>query len=58
MEPFVINAWRIMVMILLGRQVPDGEPELMFTDQEPSFLRDCAAEKRRRRPTASGMPSA
>ncbi len=43
-------------MVMTLRQVPDCEPELMFTDQEPSFLRDYAAEKRM--PTASGMPSA
>ena len=43
-----------MVMTLLGRQVPDCEPELMFTDQELSFLRDYAAEKRMTPPDRLG----
>ena len=38
-----VIAWRIMVMTLLGRQVPDCDPELMFADAELSFLRDYAA---------------
>ena len=29
-----------MVTTLLGRQVPDCEPKLMFTDEELNFLRD------------------
>ncbi len=37
-----VIAWRIMVMTLLGRQVPDCAPQLMFTDQELGFLRDYA----------------
>ena len=37
-----VIAWRIMVMTLLGRQVPDCEPQLMFTDHELAFLRDYA----------------
>ena len=37
-----VIAWRIMVMTLLGRQVPDCEPQLMFTDGELEFLRDYA----------------
>ena len=39
-----VIAWRIMVMTLLGRQVPDCEPELMFADHELEFLRDYAME--------------
>ena len=39
-----VIAWRIMVMTLLGRQVPDCEPELMFADHELDFLRDYAME--------------
>ena len=38
-----VIAWRIMVMTLLGRQVPDCEPQLMFTDPELAFLRDYAS---------------
>ena len=37
-----VIAWRIMVMTLLGRQVPDCDPELMFTDRELDFLRGYA----------------
>ena len=39
-----VIAWRIMVMTLLGRQVPDCDPQLMFTDRELGFLRDYALE--------------
>ena len=38
-----VIAWRIMVMTLLGRQVPECEPQLMFTDAELAFLHDYAA---------------
>ena len=39
-----VIAWRIMVMTLLGRQVPDCEPQLMFADHELDFLQDYALE--------------
>ena len=39
-----VIAWRIMVMTLLGRQVPDCEPELMFTGHELDFLASYADE--------------
>ena len=39
-----VIAWRIMVMTLLGRQVPDREPQLVFADQELEFLRSYALE--------------
>ena len=39
-----VIAWRIMVMTLLGRQVPDCDPQLMFADRELGFLRDYALE--------------
>ena len=39
-----VIAWRIMVMTLLGRQVPDCEPQLMFADQQLEFLRSYALE--------------
>ena len=39
-----VIAWRIMVMTLLGRQVPDCEPQLMFAEHELDFLRDYASE--------------
>ncbi len=37
-----VIAWRIMLMTLLGRQVPDCDPDLMFTDAELNFLGDYA----------------
>ena len=37
-----VIAWRIMLMTLLGREVPDCDPELMYTDAELAFLRDYA----------------
>ncbi len=37
-----VIAWRIMLMTLLGRQVPDCDPDLMFTDAELAFLHDYA----------------
>ena len=40
-----VIAWRIMVMTLLGRQVPACEPDLMFADHELDFLRDYALEQ-------------
>ena len=39
-----VIAWRIMVMTLLGRQVPDCEPQLMFADHELDFLRNYALD--------------
>ena len=39
-----VIAWRIMVIALLGRQVPECEAELMFTDHELAFLREYAAQ--------------
>ena len=39
-----VIAWRIMVMTLLGRQTPDCDPELMFTDAELGFLADYGRE--------------
>jgi len=39
-----VIAWRIMVMTRLDRQVPDCNPELMFTDAELRFRNDCASQ--------------
>ena len=39
-----VIAWRIMLMTLLGRHVPECEAELLFSDNELHFLRDYAAE--------------
>jgi len=49
-----VIAWRIMVMTLLGRQVPDCEPQLMFTDGELGFLRDYANRYRLEPPNPLG----
>ena len=40
-----VIAWRIMLMTLLGRHVPECAAELLFSDNELHFLRDYAAEK-------------
>ena len=37
-----VIAWRIMLMTLLGREVPDCDATLMFTDHELAFLQDYA----------------
>lgn len=39
-----VIAWRLMLMTLLGREEPAGDPRLLFTDIELRFLRDYAAE--------------
>ena len=41
-----VTAWRIMLMTLLGRHVPECAAELLFSDNELHLLRDYAAEKR------------
>ena len=37
-----VIAWRIHLMTLLGREAPHHDPQLMFTDDEITFLRDYA----------------
>ena len=49
-----VIAWRIMLMTLLGRQVPDCDSTLMFTDHELGFLRDYAAQYRLSGPQSLG----
>ncbi len=39
-----VIAWRLMVMTLLGREMPGGDAQLLFTDIELRFLKDYAAE--------------
>ena len=39
-----VIAWRLMVLTLLGRQLPDCEADLMFTAGELGFLSDWARE--------------
>ena len=39
-----VIAWRLMLMTLLGREVPEGDAELLFSDIELRFLADYAAD--------------
>ena len=39
-----IIAWRLMLMTLLGREVPECDAELLFSDIELRFLADYAAD--------------
>ena len=39
-----VIAWRLMLMTLLGREVPEYDAELMFADIELRFLADYAAD--------------
>ena len=39
-----VIAWRLMLMTLLGREVPEYDAELLFTDIELRFLADYAAD--------------
>ena len=39
-----VIAWRLMLMTLLGREVPECDAELLFTDIELRFLADYAAD--------------
>ena len=41
----MVIAWRIMLMTLLGRDVPELPPEVMFTDLELDVLRAYAKKK-------------
>ena len=50
-----VIAWRIMVMTLLGRQVPDCDPEVMFSNEELNFLRDYAKKQKSPAPAQLGQ---
>ena len=39
-----VIAWRLMLMTLLGREVPECDAELLFSDTELRFLADYAAD--------------
>ena len=39
-----VIAWRLMLMTLLGREVPECDAELLFSDVELRFLADYAAD--------------
>ena len=49
-----VITWRIMLMALLGRQVPGCDASLMFTDHELSFLHDYAKEYKQQTPDNLG----
>ncbi|MGN8160729.1 IS4 family transposase [Salinisphaera sp. SWV1] len=50
----LVIAWRVMLMTLLGREVPDLPPELLFSDPELRVLGDVARSKGRRPPSKLG----
>ena len=41
----MVIAWRIMLMTLLGREVPELPPEVMFSDIEIKVLKAYAKKK-------------
>ena len=49
-----VIAWRLMVMTLLGRQVPDCDPGLLFTEHKLEFLDQYAASQALRPPEKLG----
>lgn len=50
----MVIAWRVMLMTLLGREVPELPAELLFTDTELRVLGDFAQSRQRPRPTNLG----
>ena len=50
----MVIAWRVMLMTLLGREVPGLPAELLFSDVELRVLRDFAQSRRRGHPTTLG----
>lgn len=53
----MVVAWRIMLMTLLARQVPDLPAEVFFTELEIETLRCYAKKKGFSRPIPSAIPS-
>ncbi|MDZ7840964.1 MAG: IS4 family transposase [Gammaproteobacteria bacterium] len=51
----LVIAWRVMLMTLLGRDVPGLPPELLFSDLELRVLGDFAQSRGRDRPTQLGQ---
>ncbi len=49
-----VIAWRIMVMTLLGRQEPDCDSKLMFSDEELNFLKHYALALKMKFPNELG----
>lgn len=50
----MVIAWRVMLMTLLGREVPELPAELLFSDIELRVLGDFAQSRQRQRPTTLG----
>ena len=49
-----VIAWRILGMTLLGRQIPECDPELMFSNAELHFLHDYASHHQLQPPAKLG----
>jgi hypothetical protein len=47
---YMVIAWRVMLMTLLGREVPDLPPEVLFTDIELQVLKAYANTRRDLKP--------
>jgi hypothetical protein len=47
---YLVIAWRVMLMTLLGREVPDLPPEVLFTDLELEVLTAYAKTRRDMKP--------
>jgi len=54
----MVIAWRVMLMTLLGREVPELPPELLFSDVELRVLGDFAQTRRRPRPRPTQLGEA
>lgn len=50
----MVIAWRVMLMTLLGREVPELPPEILFSDIELRVLGDFAQSRGCNRPTQLG----
>jgi hypothetical protein len=50
----MVIAWRVMLMTLLGREVPELPPEILFSEVELRVIGDFAQSRGRSRPTQLG----
>ena len=50
----MVIAWRVMLMTLLGREVPELPAEILFSDLELRVIGDFAQSRGRSRPTQLG----
>ena len=51
----MVIAWRVMLMTLLGREVPELPPQILFSDVELRVIGDFAQSRGRTRPTQLGQ---